>query len=436
MNTIIVNVIFETINFFIVSLFFTYLSKKNISKKYLIISLFYGLSETLLNWFLDTYLPDLVMIKPFISLMLQVFFISFTVKIPYLLSFKYLVAIDLLLGFSNVITIIIFKIQNIPINLTEIAKHVIYVIYGDIINTICLFFIVFIIYKKNKEIVNLSGKMKRAPLAIIGFTFLMLSANLSIYFFFLRKYSIPVWFIISVTVIICAYFIAILILTKKFYYFSIKENELLQQEFYNNILKSTLQPLKRYKHDFNNNISVMNMMLLTKKYKELEDYMNQLIKFSRSTNTEITMLDINNAALHGLISSKLKYAEQNNINLDLIVIGEISDIKSIKMMDLCEVLGIILDNAIEASRTGDDVTFYIEQSDSYTKFKIENYFYGEIGVFSQIRSGNYSSKGGDHGNGLRIVKNIIKDYKNIDFDIGLNPENKLFHVEIVNHIIK
>jgi two-component system sensor histidine kinase AgrC len=432
MHLVTVTFIFETLSFFIVSLFFKYIKEKQLSSIYFFASLLYGLSSTSTSWFVDYFIPDFAMVKPLICLILQVVFISLAVKIPYSVSFKYLIPLNLLFGLSNVITLAIFALLELPTNMDELSKHLSYIVYGQLINIMLSILIVYGIYKSRNHIKKITARLKKEPLGIMIFTFLMLSANLSIYFIILKKYSISSWFIISITFIICAYFIVILILTKKFYYYSLKENELIQQQFYNKILNNTLHVLRRYKHDFNNNISVMHLMLLNKKYKELEEYMNDVTKFSKATNTDLKMLDIYNAALNGLISSKIKYSEQKGIHVELQVLGQITDIKNIKMMDLCEILGIVIDNAIEASQKEETVTILLEQTDKFTRFKVENRFDGGFDLFNLIRSGNYSSKGDEHGNGLKIVKSIVKEYKNLDYIINYNPDLKSITTEIIN----
>ncbi|HEY9060833.1 MAG TPA: GHKL domain-containing protein [Pseudobacteroides sp.] len=432
MQIVTITIIFETLAFLIVSLFFKYLKGKQLSSIYIFTSLLYGLSSTSASWLVDYFIPDFAMVKPLICLILQVVLISFTVKLPYSTSFKYLVPLDLLFGLSNVITLAIFALLRLPTNMDELSKNLIYMVFGQLINTALSVLIVYSIYRNHKHIRTITARLKKQPLGIMLFTFLMLSANLSIYFIILKKYSISVWFIISITFIVCAYFIIILILTKKFYYYSLKENELVQQQFYNNILNNTLHVLRRYKHDFNNNISVMHLMLLSKRYKELEEYMNEVTKFSTSTNTDLKMLDIHNAALNGLISSKIKCAEQMGVHIELQILGQITDIKNIKMMDLCEMLGIVLDNAIEASEKDETITILLEQTDRFTRFKVINNFDGDFDLFNLIRSGNYSSKGGEHGNGLKIVKSIVKEYKNLDYNMTYNPDLKTIATEIVN----
>lgn len=432
MQIVTVTIFFETLSFFIVSLFFKYLKGKQLSSVYFFTSLLYGLSSTGAAGLVDYFIPDFAMIKPLVCLILQVVFISFTVKIPYSVSFKYLVPLDLLFGLSNVITLAIFTLLKLPTNMEELSKNLTYMVFGQFINTVLSILIVYSIYRNRKHIKTITARLKRQPLGIMLFTFMMLSANLSIYFIILKKYSISVWFIVSITFIVCAYFIIILILTKKFYYYSLKENELVQQQFYNNILNNTLHVLRRYKHDFNNNISVMHLMLLSKRYKELEEYMNEITKFSTSTNTDLKMLDIHNAALNGLISSKIKYAEQMGVHIELQILGQITDIKDIKMMDLCEILGIVLDNAIEASVKDETITILLEQTDKFTRFKVINNFEGDFDLFNLIRSGNYSSKGGEHGNGLKIVKSIVKEYKNLDYNMTYNPDLKIIATEIIN----
>ena len=93
-------------------------------------------------------------------------------------------------------------------------------------------------------------------------------------------------------------------------------------------------------------------MIKMNKHAELKQYVSELIGHSGPfTNTQI--YDIKNAGLFGILSSKINLAHEKGISVNLSVAGVIENIPDVKISDLCEVVGIFLDNAIEEASVAD-----------------------------------------------------------------------------------
>jgi len=63
----------------------------------------------------------------------------------------------------------------------------------------------------------------------------------------------------------------------------------------------------------------------------------------------LTSLNIKSAGILGLIMAKYEYAKKMGVDFRVITEGEIDEVK-MKISEFCEVLGILLDNAIEAAK--------------------------------------------------------------------------------------
>jgi two-component system sensor histidine kinase AgrC len=193
---------------------------------------------------------------------------------------------------------------------------------------------------------------------------------------------------------------------------TINEEELAQQKFYNESLHSTLFELRRFKHDWSNNMTVIYSMLKMDKINELKEYISELIVHnSEQVSTEI--YNIKNAGLFGIISSKISQARDAGVKIELSVIGEIENIPGIKISELCEIVGILIDNAIdEAVKTKKTVDILVRKSELYIEISISNSC-AEAPDLQLIFEDGYSTKGDNRGMGLAIAKKILDKYKNI-----------------------
>ncbi len=99
-------------------------------------------------------------------------------------------------------------------------------------------------------------------------------------------------------------------------------------------------------------------------------------------------------------------------------------------MNLCRIVGILLDNAIDASRKTMEKFIGVEvyKEKESTIIVIDNSFEGKIDL-DQINNKNYSTNGSGRGLGLYILKNTIKKIDNMVFEQSIN--NNLFTSKII-----
>lgn len=138
---------------------------------------------------------------------------------------------------------------------------------------------------------------------------------------------------------------------------------------------------------------------------------------------------IKSPSLYGLLTSKYQKCDQNNVKMDIEIFAELENME-IKTFDLSRMLGIFLDNSIEAASTseGKKVNFVISESNNKIIFKISNSFEGNVENIDRIFDKGISSKGKNRGLGLYKVKDIINRYKDISLDTYV--ENRMFTQEL------
>ncbi|MBO5477745.1 MAG: Spo0B domain-containing protein [Clostridia bacterium] len=215
------------------------------------------------------------------------------------------------------------------------------------------------------------------------------------------------------------------------------QSELHQEKIYNKTLVELVDSLRLLKHDYNNILQAINGYIITKQYDQLDEHIKRLSKDSKNIskveaiNPEI----INQPAIYGIIGAKYFRAVNKNIDFSLSINTNISEI-SFDFTELSRILGILLDNAIEASEKSDNP--HISIKFSYNKFKqadmieIKNTIAKNSKIdLNKIFNKGVSSKTIKSGLGLWEVKKIISSKSNsqIFADVNNNEFSQTIIVE-------
>lgn len=203
---------------------------------------------------------------------------------------------------------------------------------------------------------------------------------------------------------------------------------ILKQNSYDNLreymsqIEELYQNLRVFKHDYANIMVSMagyiegNDMEGLKRYydKQIFPISNQLIK----ANDAITILhNLDIVELKSLIFVKINHALELNIEVSLEITEEIETI-NMKSVDLVRIIGILLDNAIEACQECEhpSIGFSIMKMDNDITFVIKNTYIKHDIDYSKLGSIGVSSKGKRRGAGLYNIKTITNDYDNVIMD--------------------
>ncbi|QJU14076.1 GHKL domain-containing protein [Blautia pseudococcoides] len=126
-----------------------------------------------------------------------------------------------------------------------------------------------------------------------------------------------------------------------------------QLQDYTNQIENMYSSLRSFKHDYLNIMLSMSGYIETGDIDGLQKYFDKEIiplnnKLSKNTSHMNQLMNIKITELKSIISAKLLYAMELNINVNIEVTEEISEI-SMDTVDLARILGVFLDNAIEAT---------------------------------------------------------------------------------------
>ena len=129
----------------------------------------------------------------------------------------------------------------------------------------------------------------------------------------------------------------------------------------NKILNTDVQTMsevidgtRALKHDFNNIFQALHGLALTKNYTELEIYISKLMADCQTLNnfSIINNTTFNDPGIYALVGSKALIANSNSIKFDIDVTLNFKNLGFDKV-DFIRVLGVLLDNALEASMQAD-----------------------------------------------------------------------------------
>ena len=195
----------------------------------------------------------------------------------------------------------------------------------------------------------------------------------------------------------------------------IESAKLEQQKKYILALEKNNNEIKKFKHDFNNIILGLDGYINNDNFnkEKLKKYFNSTImNFNNNIElNDIVIAKLNSikvSSLKSLITNKVLIAQNNNINVDINIQGEITNFYTDEMQ-LSRILGILLDNAIEAAlEVTDDkkIEMNIIQIDKTTDIQISNTFNNTGIPITDFNKEGFSTKGTNRGLGLSSAHEI------------------------------
>lgn len=204
------------------------------------------------------------------------------------------------------------------------------------------------------------------------------------------------------------------------------ENRLKEINEYNRKLENMTNEMKKFRHDYKNILLSMSGYIQENDMEGLKKLfycsIEPLSKNINSYNLNITSIsNIKNLELKGIILAKLIKAEDLGININISTYGHIDNV-NMNTIDLCRVLGIILDNCIEASLECNkpNIDIFIEKKLNYTSFLISNTYINKIDNIADLFKQDISTKGANRGIGLSNLNEILDNYEDVCFSVKLD----------------
>lgn len=293
---------------------------------------------------------------------------------------------------------------------------------GVLIPTLLICFIYLILSSQNfikyfyKKIIGLVSKINTKLLTLICILLLM-----TINFMFASLYyKIDLkWLVLINTVISGVYLIIV------FRIFSVENKYIKMSNKYNTTLSSLKEYeeiLDKYKimnHENKNDLLMIRNMIM-KKEKDVEKYIDKIIDIKIKDDEKI-MYDasiIPSGGLRAVIYSKTLMMKDKKIKSELRVDKKVrqvdlSEYSEEFVLDLCRIISIYIDNAIEATLLCKNkevfIQLFVDSKDNFN-ISIANTYKGSLDL-SKIDDRGYTTKGNGHGYGLSLAASLLEKHK-------------------------
>ena len=203
----------------------------------------------------------------------------------------------------------------------------------------------------------------------------------------------------------------------------IYQNKLMKQQM--DEIENIYMTMRGWRHDYHNHIQSLKGYLSLNKVEQMKNYLNEL---ETDLDSIDTLYHSGNLQLDSILNAKLAIAEKGQIRIHCD--ASIPPQLHVSDLDLCVILGNLLDNAIESCRKIKDpderfIRVYIGILKKQLYILITN---ATSETVKQRTDHYFTTKRGDHGHGLKRVDQVVKKY-----DGYLNRQNEpgVFATEIV-----
>ena len=378
---------------YIIHIFSHILTKNKPTKKQLLIStvillLFCTISNTILLYF-----PELKNFMPIIG-SIGCIIVSFVVYKNNVV--QTLLAVLAYIFFAFIVDVIfallLLLMNKTPefINSNKIYYYILAIV-GNI-SYLSVAHIIYNIYTKKKLINIFKDNYKYIIYQAISIIVCLIP---SMYMMFSNLYNYSaIFLIINAFQLVIVSVFSITYLRKRIS-FKDTELELENTKLHNTALATINENIRGFKHDMGNMVQSINGYLAVGNIDGVKNYCQNLLHGFNDINL-LSILSpkiINDPAIYGIVVSKMLIARENNLTLSLDIGLDVSKI-NFPSFELSRVLGILLDNAIEASLESDE-----------RKLKLEMY-HDEKRKCDVIIIGNSVKD----ANKIDIIKMFEKDY--------------------------
>lgn len=181
--------------------------------------------------------------------------------------------------------------------------------------------------------------------------------------------------------------------------------------------------MRGWRHDYHNHLQAMKAQIAAGQLEEMKQYLSDL---EHNLERVDTYVKSGNLMTDAILNSKLSLAEQKGIQVNCKAI--LPETLSIEDVDLCVLLGNLLDNALEACEKIPEqqrfLRIYMVVNKSQLYVSIQNSAKEEL----DFNEKNYiSTKRGNHGLGMKRVKALADKYEGY---LTLANEPGIFAAEV------
>lgn len=350
-------------------------------------------------------------IRPYVMHILSFLMLKILYKQKFIKTLLGLIIIFVILSISEfiygTIGVLLLKIDFSNIN----DNHIYYLLSNSLILLICYFISKLVIIKNSIDhIIKWYNQNEYKSLMFFVFLILIIF-TFALYNNFINILPTNLFIVANL------FCIAVFVFVIGFFKEKTTKNKIIYE--YDQLLdyiqtyEKLLDEKNKNQHEYKNQLAVIRLMV---KNKKMISYIDSLLENEVEQDLEIDnkLMYIPKGGLKGLIHYKINAIKKKKINVFIDVSSELKDSKHWSTCDkylqsVSKILGVYLDNAIEASEHSKEkyIIFEVYVEDKNTVFKISNTYSNEINM-DKIDKEGYSTKGEGKGYGLALVKDLIE----------------------------
>lgn len=419
-NDIALSIIFFLLSFIEASvsmLLFTTIFDMKSSRKSKIIYVFL---VAIVGSIIRIFIPD-----PF-GRFINILFILCSIKFVFKASWlKALLSEFVMIALSTVLELFMFKFYQTVLNIPydNVMTFPIYRILFTLSIYLCIYILYRIIryFKFNIKLENMTRKNK--VLFVINTLLGILAIGTQFYLIVFYSDKMPIYITITSILSLLAYFVISfysLLSTDKL---DTTTRDLEEAQLYNKTLTILHDSIRGFKHDFHNIVQSIGGYADRGDLEGLRVYYRQLLQDCGRTNN-LTALNpevINNPAIYNVLATKYHKADEIGVQINLGIFINLNEIeKHMKIYEFTRILGILLDNAIEAAAECENkiihVSFRKEQNRRRLLVIIDNTYKNKDINVDKIYEKDFSTKSKETNSGLGLweVRQILKKNNNLN----------------------
>ena len=419
-NEIALSIIFFLLSFIeatVSMLLFTTIFDMKSSRKSKIIYVFL---VAIVGSIIRIFIPD-----PFGSF-INILFILCSIKFVFKASWlKALLSEFIMIALSTVLELFMLKFYQTVLNIPY--DNVMTIPIYRLIFTLSIYLCTYILYKIIKYFkfnIKLENMTKKNRILFIVNTLLGILAIASqIYLMAFYSDKMPIYITITSILSLLAYFVISfysLLSTDKL---DTTTRDLEEAQLYNKTLTILHDSIRGFKHDFHNIVQSIGGYADRGDLEGLRVYYRQLLQDCGRTNnlTALSPEVINNPAIYNVLATKYHKADEIGVQINLGIFINLNEIeKHMKIYEFTRILGILLDNAIEAASECENkiihVSFRKEQNRRRLLVIIDNTYKNKDINVDKIYEKDFSTKSKNTNSGLGLweVRQILKKNNNLN----------------------
>ena len=244
------------------------------------------------------------------------------------------------------------------------------------------------------------------------------------------RFHIPNWalspYVLSVTFTLILFYFSVLFISNK-HETKLKEERYLALQRYSGELEQQQSAIRKFKHDYQNILLSLDSFIAEQKWEELEEYYNSKIKATSDliSSNEFALEALSKIKVNeikSLFTAKLILAQSMGIDATFEAHEEI-DFIPVDSVSLVRMLGIILDNAIEAVAELEEgtlrVAYFRDEHDIV--FIVQNTCRPDLKL-KDIEQPGFSTKGRGRGQGLINLSSLARACSNVTREMGIQGD--------------